>query len=393
MSELQDPPRASLSLLRRITDRHVVDRLLEAEAMTRAGIAAATGISKPTVSESVRRLEADGIVEEVGRAPARRRGPAGVHYALRSDLGVALALEGGPDGLVADLLDVRGGVLRHVERPTPTPVASAVLEPLLGDLVRAAVMEAPGPLRACSVSLAGPVDRATGRLVHLPSSPFLTDELDARAVFGPLLQVLGGGEQPALEVDNDVNWAALAEHDDGVAAGLDDFCYLHLGYGFGGAVVQGGRLVRGHAGLAGEPAHVITTGPGGRAVRLVDGFAELGLLRPGSDTVDVARVVGVLSGTAAADRDRREAVVEAVLGVMVSLAAFLNPSAIVVGGPWASFDVVGELATRARTALVPPTEVLPAALGTTAPLRGARVAAVRDLRSRLFDGQARDTSA
>ena len=51
MTDVQDTPRASLALLRRITDRHVVDQLLRTEAMTRAEMAAATGISKPTVSE------------------------------------------------------------------------------------------------------------------------------------------------------------------------------------------------------------------------------------------------------------------------------------------------------------------------------------------------------
>src|SRR3954470_820046 len=115
MTDPQDTPRASLALLRRITDRHVVDQLVQTGSMTRAEIAAATGISKPTVSESVRRLERDGVVAEVGLAPAGRRGPAGLHYALRPDLGVALAIEGGPDGLVAELLDVRGTVLRRAE--------------------------------------------------------------------------------------------------------------------------------------------------------------------------------------------------------------------------------------------------------------------------------------
>jgi DNA-binding MarR family transcriptional regulator len=69
---------ASLGLLRQITDRHVVDQLLTTPSMTRAEIAAATGISKPTISESVRRLIEDEVVTEAGRQPvARCRGPLG----------------------------------------------------------------------------------------------------------------------------------------------------------------------------------------------------------------------------------------------------------------------------------------------------------------------------
>ncbi|SER32008.1 ROK family transcriptional regulator [Microlunatus flavus] len=379
MTDTSGTPRASLALLRRITDRHVVDQLLATEAMTRAEIAAATGISKPTVSEAVRRLEQDGVLVEVGAAPSGRRGPAGVHYRLRGDLGVALALEGGPDGLVAEVLDVRGAVLRRTSRATPSPVTGAVLAPLLAGLGEEATTDLPGPVRACALSLAGPVDRATGRLVHLPHSPFLVDELDVRPLLEPLLGV-------GVEVDNDVNWAALAERDEGVAAGVEDFCYLHLGHGLGGALVQGGQLVRGHTGLAGEPAHVLTTGPGGRAMALVDCFGELGLLRPGSDTIAVDAVVRVLEGGDREDVRRRDVVVEAVAGVLVTVAALLNPAAVVVGGPWAgAADFTARLVHRADALLVPPTRVVPAGLGGGAPLRGARVAALGSLRAELFD--------
>jgi len=383
MTDVQDAPRASLALLRRITDRHVVEQLLQTEALTRADIATATQISKPTVSESVRRLERDGVVTEAGAAPSGRRGPAGVRYRLRSDLGVALALEGGPDGLVAELLDVRGTVLRRVERETPSPVAAAVLEPLLVALVLDATAGAPGPVRACSLSLAGPVDRTSGRLVHLPHSPFLVDELDPRGLLAPLLTPVGG---TPIDVDNDVNWAALAEHDAGVAAGLDDFCYLHLGHGLGGAVVQGGRLVRGHSGLAGEPAHVLTSGPGGRAMRLGECFGALGLLRTGSDTIDVRAVADVLGARSGEDARRGDAVVDAVAGVLASVAALLDPAAVVVGGPWVGASgFLDRLTARTDALLVPPTPVVAASLGATAPLLGARVAALRSLRSRLFD--------
>ena len=386
MTDVQDTPRASLALLRRITDRHVVDQLLHVEAMTRAEIAAATGISKPTVSESVRRLERDEVVTEAGAAPSGRRGPAGVHYRLRPDLGVALAVDGGPDGLVAELLDVRGSVLRRTERSTSSPVSAAELNPVLLALASEALADLPGPVRTCVVSVAGPVDRGSGRLIHLPSSPFVIDELDPRTLLASLVGV-------EVQVDNDVNWAALAEHDSGVAAGLDDFCYLHLGHGLGGAVVRAGQLVRGHTGLAGEPAHMITTGPGGRAMRLVECFDVLGLLRPGSDTIDVARVCDVLTSEGPEERRTRDVVVEAVAGVLASVAALLNPAAVVVGGPWAgATGFMDRLVARTSELLVPPTAVVPAALGASAPLLGTRLVATRSLQATLFGPQRPDGS-
>ena len=50
------PAKPSLDLLRSLTDEHVVRALMEVERLTRAELSARTGISKPTISESVRRL-------------------------------------------------------------------------------------------------------------------------------------------------------------------------------------------------------------------------------------------------------------------------------------------------------------------------------------------------
>ena len=73
---------------------------------------------------------------------------------------------------------------------------------------RAAVAEACArstvPSVLAVVSAADPVDRQSGRLVHLPDSPFLVGALDPVSVLGQ--HVTG----PVI-VDNDVNWAARAE--------------------------------------------------------------------------------------------------------------------------------------------------------------------------------------
>ena len=51
----------SLELLRELSDEHVLRALMTRDRMTRAELAAYTGISKPTVGESVRRLVMAGV--------------------------------------------------------------------------------------------------------------------------------------------------------------------------------------------------------------------------------------------------------------------------------------------------------------------------------------------
>ena len=97
-----------------------------------------------------------------------------------------------------------------------------------------------GPVRVAVVSAADPVERATGRLVHLPDAPFLVGELAPADVLAPLV-----GDAP-VQVDNDVNWAARAER--AADGDLDDFAYLHLGEGLGCAVVAAARSCAGGTG-------------------------------------------------------------------------------------------------------------------------------------------------
>lgn len=371
------PRRPSLSLVRELTDRHVVDQLLIAPELTRAELAARTAISKPTISESVRRLTEAGVLAEAGHQVGRR-GPAGTFYRLRSDVGVAVVGSAGPDGVLVELLDLHGDRLSRSHRSVAVPATRSTLEPLLAEATSDALAAAPGPVLAATLSVAGPVDRATGRLVRLPDSPFLVDALDPIPLLAPQLGL-------APVVDNDVDWAALAERSMGSMQGLDDFAYVFLGPGLGGAVVNGGVVLHGGRGLAGEIAHVRTIGAGGQARRLVEVFADLGLRRPGSAALDVERIRTALDGATPADRATRQVVITALAGVIASMGAVLDPQAVVIGGPWADHPILAEQLPEAVAELaVVSAEIRFAELGADAPHLGARQAAVAAAREALI---------
>src|SRR3954468_9059901 len=166
-------------MLRRLTDRRVFEQLLEAETLPRAEIAARTGISKPTISESVRRLLDAGVVLEGGRQSGSR-GRAGTYCRLRTDTTAALAVSGGPDGIVVDTFDLKNQPIAHVEQPVPAPIDGDTLEPLLLHAAQAAAERTPGAVRSCVVSVAAPVDRRTGRLVPPRYAPFIHGTFDPR---------------------------------------------------------------------------------------------------------------------------------------------------------------------------------------------------------------------
>jgi predicted NBD/HSP70 family sugar kinase len=374
------PAKPSLDLLRSLTDEHVLRALMAESRLTRAEIAARTGISKPTVGESVRRLTEGGLLRDTGERTTGR-GRIGSYYALAEDLGVALVVSIAPDGIVAEAVDVRGRVLtrelEEVGRPAhPEQVARALRA------VAERALAGAGPARLAVVSAADPVDRASGRLVHLPDAPFLVGELSPVDVLAPLVD-------GPVTVDNDVNWAARAERAAADPGELDDFAYLYLGEGLGCAVVADGEVRRGHGGLAGEIAHVLTRGAGARAVAFTEVFAQLGLRQPDSTAIDVPAMLGLLDGSPPA-QDARAALAEAIGGVVAALVALSDPAAVVLGGTWGNHPALFPAVTAGLAGLPRHVAVLGAQVTAEPSLTGARDQALRELRAVILAASATD---
>ena len=361
----------SLDLLRSMTDELAVRALAAELRLTRAELATRTGLSKPTVAESVRRLEAAGLVADTGERTTGRGG-VGSYYALAPDAGCALVVEIAPPGIVAETVDAYGEVRSRAEQAVPRPATRAGVTRALTQAARRALRGNPAPARVAVVSAADPVDRTSGDLVHLPDEPFLVGSLSPAVALGSLV----GG--PVL-VDNDVNWAARAEraaHPDG---SMDNFAYLYLGEGVGCATVSDGEVVRGHAGIAGEVAHITTVGPDGRAIPFTEVFAELGLRHPGSTAIDVEALVAAV----ARDSVLRDQLSRAVVGVMGAIVALSDPSCIVLGGPWATSEPLVE-AIRSEQGRHPRAVPLaPAAERSGSSLGGARARALSELHTAL----------
>ena len=373
-----DPAKPSLELLRSLTDEHVLRALMRHRRLTRAELAAETGISKPTVGESVRRLTGLGAVADTGERTAggRGRGRVGSYYALAAHAGVALAISIAPEGVVAECVDAYGDAVSRAERPLDRPARPDDVAIALHAAAAAARCGAALTPRLAVVSAADPVDRHTGRLIHLADAPFLLGELDPAAVLAP---EVGG----PVTVDNDVNWAARAERDHAGAA-LDDFAYLFLGEGLGCALVCDGEVRRGHGGLAGEIAHLITAGPRGRAVPFIEVFGQLGLRQPGATAIDVNRLLAAVTGPGAPAAATRRALGQAIAGVLAAVVALADPGLIVVGGPWGLHPAVRDLIAAATAQLPRPVPLRAADVTAEPSLTGARAEALRRLRSAIL---------
>ncbi|MFE3250586.1 ROK family protein [Streptomyces sp. NPDC059209] len=254
-----------------MNDRAALDLLLAHGTLSRTRIGKLTGLSKPTASQLLARLEAAGLVVATGTTEGRP-GPNAQLYAVNAGAAHAAGLDVNPQRILAAVADITGATVGRFELPTPgrrsDGVATQVTDALEG-AVKAAGL-ARGDVHRVVIGTPGAFDPSTGRLryaSHLPGwhSPALLDEL-------------AGALPMPVEYENDVNLAAVAEQRLGAARGHDDFVLLWNQEGLGASLVIGGRLHRGFTGGAGEVGFLPV--PGTPLVRQVvkansGGFQEL----------------------------------------------------------------------------------------------------------------------
>ncbi|MFF4542950.1 ROK family protein [Streptomyces sp. NPDC001435] len=274
-------------VLRAMNDRAALDLLLEHGPLSRTRIGKLTGLSKPTASQLLARLESAGLVRATGTSEGRP-GPSAQLYSVDPAAAYAAGLDVTPGRIRAAVADITGRTVGEYELPTPGrrpahPVVQQVTDALDG-AVKAAGL-ARGDVHRLVIGTPGAFDPNTGRLryaSHLPGwhSPTLLDEL-AAALPMP------------VEYENDVNLVAIAEQRLGAARDHADFVLLWNQEGLGAALVLGGRLHRGWTGGAGEVGFLPV--PGTPLVRQVTkansgGYQELA----GSQAVPrLARELGI----------------------------------------------------------------------------------------------------
>lgn len=233
----------------------------ERGALSAGEIARATGLARSTISMALADLRRSGLIVEIPPADsARSVGRPAVTYALNPEAGTCVGLHLGRDGLRLLIADVSHSVLCETAialgRDYSPALAAEAARETLRKAYKANALPLSGSLGA-GISVSGPV-RPDGKIQRASMVPVWAG-VDIREVFEPAL------EQPIF-ADNESNCAAIAEMTWGAAGGCEDFVLFKVDVGVGGAIVVGGRVLRGVAGGAGEFGHM-TIDPEGELCR------------------------------------------------------------------------------------------------------------------------------
>ena len=382
MSQPATPP-----LLKDLNERTVLETIRSGAPISRAEISRRAGISKPTVSIALQSLLDVGLVRSAEPEGDGPRYGATFFEPVAEAAGV-LGLDLGARFLRGGVCDLSGEVRarRDVELAgaDPTRVFDAAAE-LTEHLLEESGLPAPH-VRSAVVGVPGVVDPATGRISLAENA----HGLDGLRVGAELERELG----VVVDIENDVNLAALGERWGGVARDREDFAFLSIGTGLGAGLVLRGELHRGHHGAAGEVDYAFGEGierevdpcaaalldfvraeaaHGGHATALSEPFAV-------PDVFAAARDGDALACAVVAEEARRIAL------HIAPIAAVADIGLVVIGGGiGANGDLLLEPVRAELGARLPyPPRVEVSALGDAAVLSGALSVGLHDALEAVF---------
>jgi predicted NBD/HSP70 family sugar kinase len=384
-------------LLRAINERAVLERLRAGGPASRAELAAATGVSKPTVGQALANLERAGLVRAAGRRVGER-GRSALLYELNPTAAYVAGVDVGRSWVRVAVADLGGEVVGRRDERNRARGADALVEHVraLAREVGAEAGIARGDVVHTVVGSPGVLDPETGRLRYAANLPGW-----GRA---GLVDELRGALTPSLAIDNDINLAALGERAYGHGRDVADFVYLSIGTGVGMGVVVGGELHRGARGAAGEvgflPLAEGGLGAHGRPPArgaLEEAAAAGGIVRTGREmgmkgALTAERIFNAAKAGDATARATVEREAERLAVVVAAVAAIVDPALIVLGGGiGANADLLLDHLDEAVAALTPlrPPVVL-SDLGADAILLGAIATALDTARELVFTERAGD---
>lgn len=311
--------------------------------LTRAMVGELTGLARSTVNQRLDVLVRLGLLVPGGARRSTGGRPPST-FEFNANAAVILVAAIGASGMRAAVCDLSGHVLD--DRPGGTEVAAgpeavlSTVDAAFAELLTAAGRR-PADVAAVGVSVPGPVEHATGRVI---SPPIMTgwDGYDIPGHFSRF-------PAPVL-VDNDVNAMALGEFRT-AHVGARNLLMVKVSTGVGAGIIANGQLLRGEQGAAGDLGHIplrvpdverdpeCVCGNSGCAEAYAGGWALLRDLREtGRQVADLDELVALIRGgdPVAVQLARRAS---RILGeVIADAVSLLNPSIVVLGGRLANAE-------------------------------------------------------
>lgn len=157
----------------------------------------------------------------------------------------AIGIDIGGTKIAGALVAESGEIIADYRVPTPAVNPLAITEIVVAMIER---LTEGHDVRSVGVAAAGFIDAQQSTVYYAPNINWRNEPFKAHLA----------ARLPELDItiDNDANAAGWAEYRFGAGRGVTDMTMLTIGTGVGGAIVTGGRMMRGGFGSAAELGHL-----------------------------------------------------------------------------------------------------------------------------------------
>ncbi|MGH2627733.1 MAG: ROK family transcriptional regulator [Anaerolineales bacterium] len=217
-----------------------------AGAISRADIARATTLTRPTVSSIVSHLMAMKLVAETGLAPSARGKPPTLLEVDKNAWRI-LCVDLAGRNFRGALVNLRGELMERDEAPVPEGSGGDALRGAYELIDRLAALS-PAPLLGIGVGTPGLID---------PERGVVREAVNLGWQDVPLRSLLEARYHKPVYLMNDSQAAALAEYAFGESRGSPHLLLIKIGRGIGAGIIVNGELFHGDGFGAGEVGQVV----------------------------------------------------------------------------------------------------------------------------------------
>ena len=370
----QDGGHRPRNLLRDLSDQAVLEAIFREGPITRPELSTRTGLSKPTVSESVRRLMQERLIRSAGvRSGNLGRSP--VSYVVDDAAGYVIGVDVGGANIRVAAVNLFGELLSSRSEPLRQDGGRG-----LDKQVHAVVREM---IRVTAATHSQLLAVAAARTEKWPA-----EATDAEDPLERLAEQIG----VPVFTDSGINLSAIGEKWRGLAGDVSDFVFVTVGAGVGAGIVVSDQLVRGAHFGAGDIAGI----PGARGRRVsalgsTEGMEADALLERArtldwkGPTPDTIAAIFDRADTEPAARKLIKWEATQLSYAVATICAVVDPELVVLGGGIGSYPALLEPVREMTEPLLShPVRIESSSLREHAALYGALAVALRDAHEQLF---------
>jgi glucokinase len=374
------------SVLRHTNALSILTLLRECGSCSRADLVRASGLSAPTVTNVVKDLLSENLVEPLGEGESSGGRPPDM-IRFKAERGCILGVQISAESVSFLLADLNGNELDALKialtrRKTTPPAICSYIDQGMRRLLRRRKISR-DQLLTLVVGVPAITNVEEGNVLSISTLE------EWRAV--PLRAILNKIVNCPVIIENDTNLAAQGEHYCGAAQAEPDFVFINIGANVSAGIILGGRIHHGSQWSAGEIAylrlpHILRKQP------TIHQFGELetvltsaGILKSwygekksGESKHQVAKeidAIGVLDLAQAGDAHAKKIVrmrADIVSDIIINLSLILNPGLVLLGGEIGSHPfLIGSVLKQLEGSEFGVTKIGTSALGSRAVLWGA----------------------